>query len=191
MELGKTFLSFRQIYLGPNLVGFKKQILNQAKFLHLMPFDQALSNTTKVIIWCIQNTRIYVVRQYRVCLSDGFWKLALEDIILQWIWFFLSRLGLPKQHCKNNLDDESWNSNEIVDYEDGKWLVYLMVSIHLLQVIQIFWSVKRKPVETSPLFRITRHHLLLSLQVLSYFSDCYVPSRNLVGTNWKKIYFWI
>ena len=104
---------------------------------------------------------------------------------------FLSRLRLPKQHCKNNLDDESWNSNEIVDYEDGKWLVYLMVSIHFLQVIQVPWSVKRKPVETSPLFRITRHHLLLSLQVLSYFSDCYVPSRNLVGTNWKKIYFWI
>ena len=104
---------------------------------------------------------------------------------------FLSRLGLPRQRCTNNLDDESWNSTAIVEYEDRKWLVYLMVSIHFLQVIQVPWSVKRKPVETSPLFRITRHHLLLSLQVLSYFSDCYVPSRNLAGTNWNKRYFWI
>ena len=106
MELGKTFLSFRQIYLGPNLVGFKKQILNQAKFLHLMPFDQALSNTTKVIIWCIQNTRIYVVRQYRVCLSDGFWKLALEDIILQWIWFFCPGWG-----CRSSIAKTIWMMN--------------------------------------------------------------------------------
>ena len=110
------FLSFRQIYLGWYLVGFKKQILNWAKFLHLMPFDQALSNTTKVIIWCIQNlnirclearlenlTRIYAVRQYRVCLSDGYWKLSLEDIILQWIWFFCPGWG-----CRSSIAKTIW-----------------------------------------------------------------------------------
>ena len=92
---------------------------------------------------------------------------------------FLSRLGLPRQRCTNNLDDESWNSTAIVEYEDRKWLVYLMVSIHLQCLLQVIdWSVKRKPVKTSPLLRIDETDFTLCLSQNITFKSSY---------NWFKI----